>query len=44
MVSKILGFLLNKGGGAWPEGVRSWCHWMCLSIRKKNIYGSGVRI
>ena len=21
MVSEILGFLLNKGGGAWPQGV-----------------------
>ena len=44
MVSEILGFLLNKGGGAWPQGVPGWCHWMCLSIRNKNIYGYGVGI
>ena len=29
MVSEILGFLLNKGGGTWPQGVHGWCHWMC---------------
>ena len=39
MVSEILGFLLNKGAGAWPKGVSGWCHWTCLSIRNKNIYG-----
>ena len=39
MVSEILGFLLNKGGRAWPQGVPDWCHCMCLSIRNKNIYG-----
>ena len=44
MVSEILGFLLNKGGGAWPQGVPGWCHWMYLSIRNKNIYGQGVGI
>ena len=37
MVSEILGFLLNKEGGAWPQGVPGWCHWLCLSIRNKNI-------
>ena len=35
MVSEILGFLLNIGGGAWPQGVPGWCHWMCLSISTK---------
>ena len=39
MVSEIFGFLLNKGNGAWPQGVPGWCYWMCLSIRNKNIYG-----
>ena len=39
MVSEILGSLLNKGDGALTQGVPGWCHWMCLSIRNKNIYG-----
>ena len=39
MVSEILGFLSKKGGGAWPQEVPDWCHWMCLSLRNKNIYG-----
>ena len=39
MVSEILGFLLNKGVGAWPQEVPGWSHRMCLSIRKTNIYG-----
>ena len=25
-----------------PRGTSCQCHWMCLSIRKKNIYGLGV--
>ena len=41
MVSEILGFLLNKGGGAWPQGVPSWCHWMCLSIVALLFYVHG---
>ena len=36
MVSEILGFLFNKGGGAWPQGVPGWCHWMCLSIQEQE--------
>ena len=36
MGSEILGFLLNKGGEAWPQEVPGWCHWMCLSIRNKE--------
>ena len=44
MVSEIVGFLLNKGGGAWHQGVTGWRHWMCFSIRKKNIYGKGEGI
>ena len=39
MVVEIIGFLFNKGGGTWPQGVPGWCHWMCLNIRNKNIYG-----
>ena len=31
MVSEILGFVLNKRGGAWTQGVPGWCNWMCLS-------------
>ena len=27
-----------------PRGTHCQCHWMCLSIRKKNIYGLGVGI
>ena len=41
MVSEILGFLLNKGGGAWPQGFRGSCHWMRFSIRNKNIHVYG---
>ena len=26
------------------RGTPCQCHWMCLSIRKKNIYGLGVGI
>ena len=32
MVSEILGFLLNKGGGAWLKGVPGWCHWVVSEI------------
>ena len=27
-----------------PRGGPCQCHWMCLSIRKKNIYSLGVGI
>ena len=46
MVSKVIGFLLNKetlnevkGVHHGPRGTPCQCHWMCLSIRNKNIYG-----
>ena len=39
MVSEILGFLLNKGGGAGPQGVPGWWPCKCLSLGNKNIYG-----
>ena len=41
MVSEILRFLLNNGGGAWPQGVPDLCHWVCLSIRNKYIWLRG---
>ena len=33
-----------KGGRHAPRGTPCQCHWMRLSIRKKNIYGLGVGI
>ena len=42
-VSELLIALYElEGLGISPWGTPTWCHWMCLIIRKKNISGLGM--